>query len=114
MPSHQIARQEQAADGRDDRCEQDTNRFFPVEEQTVEQLERAAQIPGRDGIAKLKDSSDMRNGNEQSNVLRGNLAALRTEIQIQLIQFGFDHAPVTASHQRNQLSACLRERQTSV
>ncbi len=76
---------------------------FALEEELIEEGESAVEIAFGEGVAEIEHDAGARHGDEQPHVIGGNVAALRAEIEIQLFQFVFDGAPLSARKQREDL-----------
>src|SRR4029077_6864691 len=111
MTLHEILREEEIANRREDRGEQDAHRLFTLVEQSLNQPEGMLEITHSKRIAQLEDDSGTRDRHNDIDILRGAPPLFLPEEQIELLELAVDRAAVAAREEDEEIAALLVETQ---
>src|SRR5678815_5369792 len=96
MTLHQILREEEIANCREDRGKQDSDGRLTLVEQSPNQREGALQITRSKRITQLEDDSGARHRHHGTDILRGEPPVLLPAEKVELLELAVDGSRVAA------------------
>jgi hypothetical protein len=103
MTLHKILREEEIANRREDRGEQDADGCFSLVEQSPNEFERLVKVAGGERVAELEDDAAARERHEGANVFQGDMPLLFTEEEIDLLKLAVDRPGVTTGEEDEEV-----------
>ena len=111
MTLHEILREKEIANCREDRGEQDSDGRLPLVEQSPDEFECLVKVARGERVTELVDDAAARERYESANVFQSDLQVLLAEEEIDFLQLALNSASVATSEEDEEIERLVVETQ---
>ena len=109
MTLHEILREKEIANCREDRGEQDSDGGLPLVEQSPDEFECLVKVARGERVTELEDDAAARERYESANVFQSDLPFLGAEEEIEFLKLAPDRAGIATGEEDEEIERLVVE-----